>query len=428
LDLNAENLLELYKNRKFASLGLDADMVEPAYEGYSIANLPASVSRWLGAGDWPTRSLADEITHCFNHEYRQVILLVMDGMGWELIQRLMGDEGAEDKRWQDTLRSGTLLPLTSITPATTSAALVSFWTGRTPSQHGITGYEMWLREYNLAANMITHSPALFEGLTDSLRYCGFNPETFLETKTLAPFLAQAGIETRVLQSNTILGSGLSKMIFPRAQQIPVRSLNDLFLTLEQIALDGSKTQRYLYAYWGNLDELQHVYGPGDERVEQEFRSFQHAFMRFIRNLQKKTEGDTLVLVTADHGLTPTMPTPGYEVRRHPDLLDKLHLLPTGESRLPYLHVKPGQVENIKEVIEKIWPDEFIAVESEKAFEAGIFGPPPYHPNLLSRLGDLVLFSRGGTYLYWQQKENRLMGRHGGLSKAEMLVPLFLFEC
>jgi hypothetical protein len=417
-----DRLLQHYREQQLHGLELSNDMIVPDHDGHSIANLPASICRWLGQEGWPTIPLAEEIHTLFKRDNRQVILLVMDGMGWDLVQRL----GSENQRWQEVLSGGSLLPLTSITPSTTSAALTSFWTGRTPSQHGVTGYEMWLREYNLAANMITHSPALFEGQPGSLRYCGFNPETFLDVKTLGPFLEEAGIQARVLQRSTILGSGLSNMLFTRTRQVPLRSLHDLFFTLEQFALEKTAERRYLYAYWGDLDELQHVYGPGDERVEQEYRNFQQAFARFMRHIQKADCKDTLVLVTADHGLTESMPDPKYEIRRYPELLNKLHMLPTGESRLPYLHVRPGNIQAVKEDVFKLWNGDFDVIETQKAIESGLFGPPPFHRDLNSRLGDLILLSRGNAYLYWQLKENRLLGRHGGFSEKEMLVPLFLF--
>jgi predicted AlkP superfamily pyrophosphatase or phosphodiesterase len=398
-------------------------MILPGYDGYSIANIPASICRWLGEEQWPTYPLAPEIHELFNRQYRQVILVVMDGMGWNTIQRF----GGETPLWQEVLDSGVLLPLTSIAPATTSSALTSFWTGRTPAQHGVTGYEMWLRDYNLSANMITHTPAMFEGMPGSLRYCGFNPEAFLQVETLGPFFAKAGIQTSVLQSNNILGSGLSTMLFGETRQVPVRSLHDLFITLGHMANEKITDKRYLYVYWGNLDELQHIYGLDDGRVEQEYRVFQSAFTRFIRNLQKSANKDTLVLLTADHGMTLTKPSPEYEIRRYPELVKKLHLLPAGESRLPYLYVKPGHIQAVKDEVRQIWKDDFMAIDASEAIESGLFGSPPFHPELDSRLGDLILISRGSSYLYWQIKENRLLGRHGGLSKEEMIVPLFMFE-
>lgn len=329
--------------------------------------------------------------------------------------------------WQEVVQAGALYPLTSIVPSTTAAALTAFWTGCTPAQHGILGYEMWLREFNLAANMITHMPAFFDGPAGSLRQTGFDPHTFLSVPTLGPFLKQAGVETLVLQHNSIARSGLSTMLFDQTRAVPFRGMNDLFATLSELATQNSPQKRFIYAYWGDLDELQHVYGPQNVRVALEFHNFQQALARLVVGLRNQTGRKTLLLVTADHGQSPSQPQERFQVERASEFVDCLHLLPTGESRLPYLHVRPGCEDRLREVIEARWPGEFQVVRSTQAIASGLFGQPPFHAELESRVGDLTLIARNEAYLYWPLKENKLHGRHGGLSRAEMLVPLLICE-
>jgi hypothetical protein len=52
----------------------------------------------------------------------------------------------------------------------------------------------------------------------------------------------------------------------------------------------------------------------------------------------------------------------------------------------------------------------------------LFGPGEAHPRLYERLGDLILIPHRNAYLWWADKENILLGRHGGLHPDEMLVP------
>jgi hypothetical protein len=57
---------------------------------------------------------------------------------------------------------------------------------------------------------------------------------------------------------------------------------------------------------------------------------------------------------------------------------------------------------------------------------GWLGPGTAHPALQDRLGDYVLIPRGKTILRdWLKGEERHthIGVHGGLSAAEMIVPL-----
>jgi predicted AlkP superfamily pyrophosphatase or phosphodiesterase len=172
-----------------------------------------------------------------------------------------------------------------------------------------------------------------------------------------------------------------------------------------------------------LDELSHKYGPYDRRVELEFTLFSYLMDGFIAEMRKHGRGDTLFLITADHGHLHTPHTPLLEARAHPEFLDCLHLNPSGESRLAYLYLKPGREARLREYVENTWPGKFSLLPSEQCVIAGLFGPPPHHPRLAERVGDLVLVANDNAYLWWADKDNPLLGRHGGLSRTEMVVPL-----
>ena len=98
------------------------------------------------------------------------------------------------------------------------------------------------------------------------------------------------------------------------------------------------------------------------------------------------------------------------------------MLPTGENRLAFLYIKPGQVEAVREYIERTWPNQFTLLNSAYAIEKGLFGPGEKHPRLLDRTGDLVALARGQAFWWWGAQPNPIYGRHGGLSSEEMLVP------
>lgn len=424
---HSQLLKQQLQTARIAGLELPDGLQVPVYDGFSIMNVPASICAWLGLKGWQTPALNGQITAQFPRTYRQVIQIVIDGLGLDLLQRSTREVCRENERWQSLVESGSLVALTSITPSTTSAALTSFWTGKAPAQHGITGYEMWLRDYNLAANMITHTPAYFQSAPGSLVQTGFDPRQFLGVETLGPFLKQHEVQTFVMQHKSISGSGLSTMLFADTAAVPFRGLQDMFITLQELAAERSQQKRFIYAYWADLDELQHIYSSTDIRVKQELRSIQHALGRLVDHLRRVGNGDTLVLLTADHGQVITGVNDSSVVQHYPELIDCLHMMPTGESRLPYLYLRPGQEAKVRQLIEQYWPGRFLVLRSEEALQLGLFGPAPYHTEILSRLGDLVLIARENAFLYWPLKENRLVGRHGGMHEKEMFVPLLMLE-
>ncbi len=400
--------------------------LHPFYGGYSLANIPAAVCRWLGVPPFGIEPLAPEIMGAFPGSFRHVVLLVVDGLGLNKFTQFLQAARRGDARfglWDKLAAEGTLLPLTSVTPSTTATALTTLWTGRTPAEHGVVGYEMWLKEYNLSANMITHAPAAFRGEPGSLKRTGFDPSTFLPVPTLGPHLAARGIQARAFPRFSLAFSGLSTMLLSEVKMYPFQTLSDLWVSLPAHLNAHADERAYTYIYWGELDELSHRFGPNDLRVELEFANFTALVGHFLSEL-KTGRGDTLLLMTADHGHLDTAQSPHFEVRNHPELSSYLHMLPSGESRFAYLYVKPGCEGKVREYLDLVFPGQFVMLPSETARQSGLLGSGHLHPGLADRTGDFVLIAQDEAYLWWANKENHMLGRHGGLSTIEMQIPLF----
>ena len=420
-DLTSDFLPGLVSHR-LPGLGLGEDFLYPNYGGHSILNLPDSLSRWLGAPELGAGPLAKALTEPLGDEFRHVVLVLMDALSLHRLRRWIGDSSLPV--WGSLAESGVLAPLTSITPCTTSAALTTLWTGRGPAQHGIAGYELWLKEYGLVANSILHAPMSFKGEAGSLKAAGFEPEKFMTLRTLGLHLAQHGVQTFAFQHQGIANSGLSRMLLHevngQAFHTPAELWANVRTTLES-RTGGHKC--YFWIYWGEVDHLSHFYGPDDARILGELIDFTAALKReFLDRLSPDARHESLFILMADHGQIATQPDPHYDLRNHPGLARRLHMLPTGENRLAYLYVKPGQMEAVREYLERTWPNQFITLDPAYAVECGLFGPGDPHPRLLERLGDLLVIAKGQAYLWWSTSEDHLYGRHGGLSPEEMLVP------
>jgi hypothetical protein len=166
----------------------------------------------------------------------------------------------------------------------------------------------------------------------------------------------------------------------------------------------------------------------DPRVHAEFELLGLSLLQFIRRMRTHGAHDLLLLISADHGHLVTPKLPRYDLARYPDVLDTLAMLPSGDNRMPYLYVKNGMAEDMHHRFYTHWTEEeFAMMPSRQALEGGLFGPPPFYPPSADRIGDYLLIPRNLSYLWWSARPNPLLGRHGGLSRTEMLVPLIALE-
>ncbi|HKJ27540.1 MAG TPA: alkaline phosphatase family protein [Anaerolineales bacterium] len=424
-DLTDQLLPEL-RSRRIPELALPEDLLVPAYQGQSILNIPNSICRLL---DVPPINenppLRPEILDPLGTGAKKVLFILMDALALHRFKAWTA--AAENSVWQRLMPDSTLAPLTSIAPSTTSAALSTYWTGTPAGVHGVVGYEAWLKEYGIVANMIQHKPINYRGGRDgSLDLAGFEPETFLQVPTMGTHLSAHGVAPHAFQSYTIIHSGLSRMYFSDVEKHATSTAVDLWVTVRKVFEQSTADKLYAWVYWPDVDGLSHFFGPDEERVEGEFANFSRAFDEYF--LQKLSAGqlkDTVVILGADHGQILTDKTDAhYDLRNHPDFTRRLHMMPTGENRMAFLYIKPGQVEAVREYIERTWPNQFTLLEPAYAVEKGLFGPGKPNPRLLDRIGDMIALARGTAFWWWSSKENPIVGRHGGLHEQEMVVPFF----
>jgi len=427
----ADQLSEL-RSYRLSEFDLGSEFVYPHYAGRSILNIPDSICKLFGVPLLSNRSLAEGILPeaSIGESTQNVILIVVDALALHRLIRWMEDGTAPvwnelAHNWHNPV---TFTPLTSITPSTTAAALTSLWTGRSPTEHGITGYEMWMKEYGVVANTILHAPMNFRDDIGTLSKAGFDPQKYLQTgshpfPTLGEHLATHDVSTFVLQHRSILRSGLSQMFFKDLSTQGFQNASDLWVNLRHL-LENRRYQRtYYYVYWSEVDSFGHRYGPDDERTVAEFSSFSQSFERlFLSKLSPETRRNTLLILTADHGQITTQKDDHYQVQYHPAFWRRLHIQPTGENRLAFLYVRPGQMEAVSELVDRTWKNQFVQIDPVYAVENGLFGPGEPHPALLDRVGDTILLARERAYLWWGSIDNHLIGRHGGLHPEEMLIP------
>ncbi len=409
------NRLVLAKNPLFPP---QFNFVFPDYQGYSIANLPASLCKWLGVSKLGQKELVLPDGFIEKKSYKQVILFLVDALGLDALIAERKSAG-----WKELIGETNLIALSSVVPSTTTSALVSLWTGCAPIEHGLTGYEMYLKEYGLIANMITFAPSAFAGEINILRKAGFQPENFLGIPTLSNHLRYHNVEVHAFQPAPIARSSLTTMLMPGASVHPYRTQSDLWISLAQLVSQRPADPRYIWAYWGDYDDLGHQYGIDDARLKRELEHLALHIKQFVADIPVSDREDTLFLLCADHGMVSTIQDPWFEVRNHSQVWNKLVMPPSGENRLAYLYPYAHSATQLSSEIQETWGDSFLQINSQDAIKSGIFGQGIAHPAFADRVGETMLIATQDAYLWWAYKENTLKGRHGALHRSEMLVPL-----
>lgn len=388
----------------------------PDYAGYSICNIPQMILSFFGDQS-VNNTLTRYLTQKIDSSARKVVLIIIDGLGYYHLQEHL--RLFPDLYFHRLIEDGVMMPLTSVFPSTTTAALTTYSTGTTPEEHGMLGYRLYLKEIGAITNMIKLS-VLGNTKGDSALDIGIDAGNFLGLPTLYQQLAQCGVNSHVFLSRHIKESGLSHLLYRGTDSInPIHSSSDMMAQVRSL-LQRTRTEMFINVYWGMTDTIAHTYGPQTEEFTAELRSFAACLERELSGRIK----DTLLLVCSDHGFAAVDRSNYIDITKYPELTDALFLPPVGDSRAAYLYTKPGKERAVARFIEKNLSADLLCLKSHDALQSGLFGLGQTKPETIDRIGDLTVISTGATTLYYPYtKELYLKGMHGGITEDEMIVPL-----
>lgn len=323
-------------------------------------------------------------------EARQVVLLVLDGLGWrQLIER---------RQLAPTLSSMAGGPITSVAPTTTATALTSIATGSAPARHGIVGYRL----------------ATAAGILNVLRWTAGGKDARASVpparfRRAAPF---GGRKPPVITRAEFAGSGFTEAHLHGVPLVGWRAPSSISVEIARALRGGAE---FVYAYYDGVDKIAHEHG---------LREHYDAELRFTDRLVADAiaalaPGAALV-VTADHGQV--------EVARQPVVLDEdlvceVALL-SGEGRFRWLHARPGRDGVLLAACQERYGELAWVRHREELVAEGWFGGE-LAPEVAALLGDVALVASAPVAFYdpADSGELRLISRHGSLTADEVLVPL-----
>jgi hypothetical protein len=389
------------------------DFVLPDYDVFNVRNIKSLVGKIFGVNSLITANLPDRVLD-EPDGVEKVFLIVMDGFGYN---RLLTHVKSHDGVLSELIGKGILKPLTSPFPATTSTSLASIFTGLTPAEHGILGYQMFSPEYGCVFNTLDMKPVY--GYSSQVEIAR---DLSRKIKPWIPVLQMHDVKTLTVTKGSIMGSGLSRVIHADQEIMPYMLESEMLVKCRK-ALEQQGSV-FLVLYYSGIDTLEHRYGPSSDEVTSEIQAFEFLLKSFFSKLSDTAKKETLIILTSDHGVCETQRT--QYVKDYPEVASRLQLPPVGDSRCGFLFSKQGENENLKSAFERSL-DGFKLVASNDLIDSGAFGRKANSTSFQSAVGDFAALSKGPnalSYPYFEDDRKREQrGGHGGMTAEEVVVPL-----
>ncbi len=428
--------------------------VRPSYDGLGLVNIAALATEWLaptapalsdqaalpafrpGLLDAPEVSVAWQTWQAagpINH----VVLLLLDALGYDQLRTVIAEGGAPNLAKATASQQAFFVPATSVYPSTTTTALTTAATAYAPAQHGIMGTNVYLREIGSMVNLIGYRPSIAPTNTP-YQSVQLNPDKLVPVPNLYQRLEQAGIRCEVVNHYLFKDSSISRFTSAASQagrefyssyQTPVDGFSQLRRRLEVNSVENRPSFTYIYV--PNVDSAAHQYGPLSPSYRAEVAALDFGLgHELFEPLSGRS--DIVLLLVADHGQRYRTSNIAW-LNQHPALTRMLQVPMSGENRAPYLHLKHGLEAAAIKYINQNLEEGFLVVPKAEAIELGLFGLPgqPLGPECDDRIGDLLLVPKNDWVCRQQLTEEEpglgMIGVHGGLSRAEMLIPFLAYR-
>jgi len=384
----------------------------PDYEGSSIVNLLSSLVHASG-GSSPHRPL-DGLDPAVLAGSRCLLYLVVDGLGLHQLERHLALGQGQSFFARHEVRT-----ISTVFPATTAAAVTTFNSGTSPTEHAILSWFLHLPDLGSVGTVLRTTTRLGTPLLPE----GFDLRAYYRVPS---YVDTVKSHRGLLSYGDIPHVPFSAVGTEWNERRSYLSLDTLIETTAQFAAEP--TRRLAYVYWPKYDGLCHEVGCHHVDVDGHFDAIDRALATLVDALSGT---QTTLCVLADHGLVDVPPERCIDLARVEGLAECLAFAPAGDQRQQSCFVRPHKVDAFLRIVNRELGEACVCVPGELLFEAGVFGPGTPHPALRQRLGDYVLLCKEGYSLIHTPPGLEpvvTLGCHGGMSAAEIQIPLVVVHC
>jgi len=370
-----------------------SEFVSPAYQERSLGDVLPAVGHAMGVdAGLPETALA------LPRGDRFVVFLI-DGLGYDLLR---DNEGRAP--YLHSLLDGQPAATVGV-PTTTATSLTSLGTGLPPGLHGVVGYTSRIPGTNRLLNALAWDKHI-------------DPVVWQPHPTAFERLAGAGVRTTVVNKREFAGSGLTVAGQRGADFVGADRYGE---RLAAVLAASSTAPSLTYIYDGDLDWTGHRYGVDSVQWAEQLSMIDVA----TEHLRATLPPEVRLVVVADHGMVDSAPEDRVDIDDFPQLREGVALL-GGEARLRHLYCHGRAVDDVVATWRSHLEKQASVLTRDEALALGWFGEVAADVRL--RIGDVVVACHDSFAVQSRSAfphEAKLVGLHGSLTPAEMLIPLLV---
>lgn len=395
---------------------MNPNFVKPRYDAGGFAHLPRRI-----------QSLFEK------QAYQTVIFFFIDGLGWRFYEQFK-----EHPFFVELAKCGAIEKITSQFPSTTAAHVTTWHTGLPVGESGVFEWQYYEPKFDAIFAPLLYS---FAGTSErnTAESSGIPPADLYPAENIYPALSALGVEAHIFQHRAFTPSPYSDVIMAGAKVYGYATLPEAMVNL-RLLLNEPPTPRYIGFYFGDVDSIMHKYGPVSQHAKAEIETLLDTLLRqFLIPLSQQPRGETLFLMTADHGHVEVNPSTTIFLNREPAFLgiEKFFkrnqagdmLVPAGSPRDMFLYIQDDLLDEAQAFLASRLDGAADVVKTQELIASGYFGET-ISDAFLSRVGNLVILSYRYNSVWWYEKdkfEMNFYGHHGGLTPQEMEIPLVIAE-
>ena len=326
---------------------------------------------------------------------RHIVIVLVDGLGWRQLQ------AAADHAPHVVGRGESI---STAFPSTTPVGLATLGTGSAPGMHGMVGATFFLPET--------------DGILHPLTWADDpHPQAIQPEMTVLERAEAAGASVHAIGPRAFARSGLTRAALRGGNYVGADSVGERIA--EAAVRDSGPALTYVY--WGDLDKTGHVHGVDSDAWRLELEHVDS----IIERLRRSLEPESLLVVTADHGMIDCPDAAHVDIDAMKPLQQGVRRI-AGEPRMRHVYARTGAAA----AVAATWAEELEGrawvLSREGAVDAGLFGDT--EADYADRIGDVLAIARDSTSLVSPRTDalvSALRGQHGSLTPAEMEIPLIV---